>query len=80
MARYGVGLRSKEGERKVEFAGVNNLILTKIYVNKRVPRIVTSINVGVNSQVDYIIGRRNKKDVALQVIVRRSKSKAVQGC
>lgn len=63
------GDRNVEGERILEFAMVNNLVVGNSWFTKRDSHLITYSSGGASTQVDYILLRRRDRKLAIDIKV-----------
>ena len=63
MGRYGAGTRNKEGSMVVDFAKRMDLAIVNTYFKKKDKRRVLYKSCGTSTQVDYVICKRNLKEM-----------------
>lgn len=60
MGNYGVGVRSEEGKKIVEFATANKLAITNTYFWKRMSKRTTQTGKGLDTKGHYILCRKKE--------------------
>ena len=63
MGRYSAGMRNKEGSMVVDFGKRMDLAIVNIYFKKKDEHRVTYKSGGKSTQVDYVMCRRNLKEM-----------------
>ena len=63
MGRYGAGTRNKEGSMVVDFGKRMDLVIVNTYFKKKNEHRVTYKSGGKSTQVDYVMCRRNLKEM-----------------
>ncbi|XP_014679155.1 PREDICTED: craniofacial development protein 2-like [Priapulus caudatus] len=64
---YGLGVRNVEGERILEFAVVNDLVVGNTCFKKHECHLVTYQSGGISTQIDYILFRCNQRKLIVNV-------------